>query len=615
MAGSSIIGALRVMLGLDTAQFSTGVKESQSAMGRLSAGLKTGFLVIAAAAAAAATAIAASLKHTIDKADEMGKAAQKIGVPIEKLSALAYAADLSGVSFETLSKSMGKLAQSMSDSLVNTTGNAARAFSVLGIAVKDNAGNLRSSSDVLADVAAKFKGMEDGAGKTALAMAIFGKSGKELIPLLNSGADGLAAMTAEAEKLGIVIDQKTFEAAERFNDSLTRLGYVQEGMSIQITGKLAPALNALATYFNDLALSGHGMDGVINVIVGTVKTLASAAVIAAEGISNIGNAFVALKDAASAVLHGATDDAKQIMLQLTFDLVASGQRMHDALAGIWSDGADKNPAETGKRIAAPLLEAAKQSETAASQMKTILASWAEAQKRLAAEGMKVFMDTRTPIEQMEIEIQKLNDLVFAGAINWDTYSRAVFKAQDAYDEAMKKTNKGANDLTTNLKYVFDGVIVGADSAGEAVKRLGQKLLELAAMKFFEWVFGAIFNVKLPAGSVGTGSIPGFAAGGSYKKGRARIVGENGPELDVPDSSGSIIPNHMLGGGGSDVTVNVYAPPGSKVEKKESSGPRGKTIDVMIDEMTAGAISNPGSKTNRAMRQNFPNLETLLKGRG
>ena len=61
----------------------------------------------------------------------------------------------------------------------------AKAFKALGISVKDNEGNLRSSEEVFLDVADKFSKMEDGAGKTTLAIKLFGKSGADLIPLLN----------------------------------------------------------------------------------------------------------------------------------------------------------------------------------------------------------------------------------------------------------------------------------------------------------------------------------------------------------------------------------------------------------------------------------------------
>lgn len=189
--------------------------------------------------------IADAVKGSAEEIDKLGKAAQSVGIPIEELSKLKYAADLSGTSLEGLSVAVGKLSKNMSE-FAGGNEDAGKAFRALGISVTDTSGNLRSSSEVMIDVAGKFAAMEDGAGKTALAMALFGKSGKDLIPLLNSGAAGLREMYQEAEKFGLVISEKTFKAAEAFNDNLTRLGKIKDGLVIGITAQLLPALQTLS---------------------------------------------------------------------------------------------------------------------------------------------------------------------------------------------------------------------------------------------------------------------------------------------------------------------------------------------------------------------------------
>ena len=52
------------------------------------------------------------------------------------------------------------------------------------------------------------------------------------------------------------------------------------------------------------------------------------------------------------------------------------------------------------------------------------------------------------------------------------------------------------------------------------------------------------------------NILGFADGGRPPVGRPSVVGERGPELFVPGSSGTIIPNHALGGGGGGAIPDV-----------------------------------------------------------
>ena len=188
----SIVGALRVLLGLDTAAFSSGIKD---ATGQLNSfGNQFSTLAKRLGIAAAATAFVYDIKRMIDSADELGKASQKFGIPVETLSALKYAANLADVSFESLSKGLGKLSKAMLSGAVDPTGEAAKNFKALGISVTDAGGNIRSTEAVFGDVAEKFSKMDDGATKTAMAIRIFGKSGADLIPLLNEGRTGIAGM-------------------------------------------------------------------------------------------------------------------------------------------------------------------------------------------------------------------------------------------------------------------------------------------------------------------------------------------------------------------------------------------------------------------------------------
>ena len=76
--------------------------------------------------------------------------------------------------------------------------------------------------------------------------------------------------------------------------------------------------------------------------------------------------------------------------------------------------------------------------------------------------------------------------------------------------------------------------------------------------------GVLGGVLSLAGAI-FGGAPGRATGGPVSPGRAYRVGESGPELFVPTSSGRIIANGAGGGGGGRdvrVTINVNAPQNS-----------------------------------------------------
>lgn len=249
MASNATIGALRVTLGADTAAFDKGLKSAESSLSRFAKNVGTIAAGVGLERALEKTveALVGGLKHAFTAIDELGKTSQKIGVPIEELSKMSLAAELSGVSMEGLSKGMGKLAQAMFSSTKSATEPAAEAFKRLGISAVDAGGNLRPAGDVMADLAGKFSEMNNGAAKTALAMQLFGKSGKDLIPLLNSGKDGLKEAAAEAEAFGLVISQRTFVAVEQFNDNLTRLGKISKGVANTVVAEVAPVFALLTT--------------------------------------------------------------------------------------------------------------------------------------------------------------------------------------------------------------------------------------------------------------------------------------------------------------------------------------------------------------------------------
>lgn len=253
MAGESVVGALRVILGMDTAQYEDKLKKADKSTSDFAKSAKVLGAAIGASIAAAGTGIAIAVKSAINEADKLGKMAQAFGIPVEQLSALKHAADLSDVSLEQLGTGVGRLSRNMAEA-AKGTGQAVSAFKALGISVTDaNTGALRPTTEVMADIADRFVKMEDGAGKTALAIQIFGRAGAQLIPLLNQGGAALRDMAKEAVELGIVIDTRTAKAAEEFNDTLTRIGKVWDGITIRIAAEMLPTLQAIASTFFDVA--------------------------------------------------------------------------------------------------------------------------------------------------------------------------------------------------------------------------------------------------------------------------------------------------------------------------------------------------------------------------
>lgn len=232
-------------------------KEIERRLKKLGKGIDAAFQLAAAGVVAATTAIVASVKAAVDRADDLSKTAQKIGITTEALSALAYAAQLADVDLGTLQGGLARLTKFQSEAAQGTEKNVAL-FEALGISFQNVDGTLRNTEEVFRDFAKVFEALPDGANKTALALDVFGKSGANLIPLLNGGAEGLDEMREKAERLGIVVSGETGRAAEEFNDRLEDLKLQAMGLATAVAVELLPDLNRLTEEFQQGTASGDG---------------------------------------------------------------------------------------------------------------------------------------------------------------------------------------------------------------------------------------------------------------------------------------------------------------------------------------------------------------------
>ena len=195
---------------------------------------------------------ATMIKSAIDSADQLNKLSQKIGISVEALSTLRFAAQLSDVSLETLQKGIKGLSQNITEA--NTgIGDGAQVFEALGISVRNADGSMKSTEAVLLQVADVFANLEDGAVKTALAVKLFGKSGMDMIPFLNQGAAGINQLTTEAERLGLKLTTETARSAEAFNDNLTALKASSSSLGIALARDFLPELTNITNAMREAA--------------------------------------------------------------------------------------------------------------------------------------------------------------------------------------------------------------------------------------------------------------------------------------------------------------------------------------------------------------------------
>ncbi len=230
------------------------------------------------------------VKQSIDAADAFGKLEVQTGIAANTLQSYVNAGKLAGVEQETIEKGLKRLAQSMreADQGVKTYKDA---FDALGISVRTTDGVMKTNEQILAEIADRFSEMEDGATKAAIAMEIFGRSGSNLVNLLNEGSASLNEFNFE-------VSDNFAQNAEFFNDQMAGLGIKVAGFSSQMTDHLLPTLNNLVGMFSNITENGADLTWLFESINAVIKTLASTVFTAVAGFRFLGSTVVAVAKAA-----------------------------------------------------------------------------------------------------------------------------------------------------------------------------------------------------------------------------------------------------------------------------------------------------------------------------
>jgi len=235
-------------------------------------------VAIAAAAAAGATSIVAMTTKAGAAADDINTLATQTGLSTEEIQKFAYASDIIDVDIETLTTSMAKLTKKMSIAQ-GGTGDAADAFSALGVSVTDGNGELRNNQDVMADVITALGSIENETQRDAYAMAIFGKSAQDLNPLILGGADALEALGQQAEDAGLILSQEALDGLNDYNDKVDVFKATISGagtlFATAFAEPLGKAVEALTGYLTDMtkAFNEGGFSAVADVVAGIFTEL------------------------------------------------------------------------------------------------------------------------------------------------------------------------------------------------------------------------------------------------------------------------------------------------------------------------------------------------------
>lgn len=207
-------------------------------------------MVVTAGDAARAISVALSfIDDAIGKTGDMfEKASKRIGASSATLSEYAYAASMSGASFNDVEGAFKKFSKVVANATQGAT-EANAALAMVGLTVEELKG--LTPDEQFEKLAGAVANIADPTLKAAAAMKIFGANGTNLLPLFAEGADGIQALRDEARKFGITIDDATAKAGAEYGDAIARAKEATRGFALTLGANFAPAItvsfNALAS--------------------------------------------------------------------------------------------------------------------------------------------------------------------------------------------------------------------------------------------------------------------------------------------------------------------------------------------------------------------------------
>lgn len=235
-------GRAYVELGVSD-KLTKGLRAAQKRLKAFGAGLRSIGTRMTAVGAGILAPLAASVKSFSRTGDSLHKMSGRTGVSTEALSELGFAAEQSGANLESLEAGLRKMQKTVGDAADGTT-TAVDALAKLGLAVEGLA-NL-SPEQQFKLIADRLSRIEDPTLRAAAAMEVFGKSGTQLLPLVQNGAAGIEELQQQARSLGLTVSTEAAGDAAVLNDTLNILWRVLKQCAFVIGSALAPDVIELA---------------------------------------------------------------------------------------------------------------------------------------------------------------------------------------------------------------------------------------------------------------------------------------------------------------------------------------------------------------------------------
>jgi hypothetical protein len=201
-------------------------------------------------------------KAGLDYASSLGEVSQQLGVTSDDLQVYRYAATQVGLSQEEMDTGLQRLTRTLGQAQLGSKQTGA-VFAALDVDLRTASGSLKTTSQIIPEVAQALSRIPDPARRAALETQLFGRAGQKLDTLLAGGSDAIDNLRNAAHRLGIVLSDRQIQQADETADKLAEVKMVLEARVAAVVAENAGAIFTLADAFEAVTVAaGKGVKNV-----------------------------------------------------------------------------------------------------------------------------------------------------------------------------------------------------------------------------------------------------------------------------------------------------------------------------------------------------------------
>lgn len=438
------------------------VKTAGAALGGLGAGIGL-------------AGLARMTKQALDAAGGMAELAAQTGVTTRDLQVLKFAAAQSGVEFGAMSSALGQFARRVGEAAAGNKAMAAD-FQRMGLALTDSQGNLRTSMELFSALAERVQAAGSTQEQMRIATEALGRSGGQLLPILQGGAEAVEEFGDRLEKAGLIMSGQMIQKADQASDAIAALQLAfTTGFQIGVVRAFNLELNTTAERMGQVEevgeLLGTALGDIVTYVVRTItffSELNEAVATLTGGFTTLGGAiaFPAKQLKFYAELLGAVEAPDTSLEALAPpEIVARIQKLNEELAALGKTGGTITPPID--KAAASLAKMVKEADQENRQLRTLKSAWLgygasvedvettiSVTNKVRSAGIEItaaekagLLDVLTANERLRHEIELLNDTLLAGEKVFKAWEVAAFEAMNTEEMGRRMGQRGGGTLS------------------------------------------------------------------------------------------------------------------------------------------------------------------------